>query len=124
LDDFQPRHEGALQAYLRQAVHNRICDLIRRARRRPAPATLEGDMTDPGSSPLEQAIGAQALARYDAALAALEPDEQQAIIGRLELGYDYGELAAALGKPSRDAARQAVRRAVLRLAERMRDVGA
>jgi DNA-directed RNA polymerase specialized sigma24 family protein len=81
-------------------------------------------MTDLGFSPLEQAIGAQALARYDAALAALEADEQQAIIGRLELGYDYGELAAALGKPSRDAARQAVRRAVLRLAERMRDVGA
>jgi RNA polymerase sigma-70 factor (ECF subfamily) len=121
LDDFQPRHDGALQAYLRQAIHNRICDLIRRAKRRPAEAALEDDMIDAGASPLERAIGSQALERYDSALAGLEADDQQAIIGRLELGYDYEELAAALGKPSSEAARQAVRRALLRLAARMKD---
>lgn len=33
---FRPRREGALQAYLRQAVMNRIRDEIRRSRRRPA----------------------------------------------------------------------------------------
>jgi DNA-directed RNA polymerase specialized sigma24 family protein len=37
----------------------------------------------------------------------------------LELGYDYVELASALGRPSADAARMAVRRAMLRLAARM-----
>jgi RNA polymerase sigma-70 factor (ECF subfamily) len=51
----------------------------------------------------------------------LSASDQEAIIGRIELGYDYGELAAALGKPSPAAARMAVRRALLRLAENMRN---
>ena len=33
------------------------------------------------------------------------------------MGYDYVELAEALGKPTPDAARKAVQRAVVRLAE-------
>jgi RNA polymerase sigma factor (sigma-70 family) len=37
---FRPRREGALQAYLRQAVMNRIRDEIRRSRRRPASEDL------------------------------------------------------------------------------------
>ena len=72
-------------------------------------------------SPLDRAIGQEASARYEAALAELKPPEREAIIGRIELGYDYDELAAALGKPSGEAARLAVRRALLRLAEVMRD---
>lgn len=119
LEQFEPRREGALQAYLRQAVLNRIHDALRRAHRRPTPVTLEESIEDEGTSPLEQAIGAEALARYDAALAALLPADREAIIGRIELGYDYDELAAVLGKPSVDAARMAVRRAMLKLAELM-----
>ena len=38
LDAFEPRHEGALQAYLRQAVVNRVRDEVRRVGRRPAAA--------------------------------------------------------------------------------------
>src|SRR6266496_3663361 len=53
LDVFEPTREGALQAYLRQAVMNRIRDEIRRAARRPAHAELEGTEVDPGRSPLE-----------------------------------------------------------------------
>jgi DNA-directed RNA polymerase specialized sigma24 family protein len=49
--------------------------------------------------------------------------EQEAIIGRLELQYTYDELAIALGKPSPDAARMAVTRALKRLAEEMRRGG-
>jgi RNA polymerase sigma-70 factor (ECF subfamily) len=78
-------------------------------------------MTFEGESPLDRVIGVEARARYDAALSALSAGEQQAIIGRIEMGYDYNELAAALGKPSPAAARMAVRRALLRLAEKMRD---
>ena len=37
LKQFEYRHDGALQAYLRQAVNNRILDEIRRAQRRPSP---------------------------------------------------------------------------------------
>ena len=115
------RGEGALQAYLRQAVMNRIRDLVRRAQRQPAIVAVDEDMTFEGESPLDEAIGAQARARYDAGLSMLSASDQEAIIGRIELGYDYGELAAALGKPSPAAARMAVRRALLRLAENMRN---
>ena len=57
-----------------------------------------------------------------AALAALQPGDREAIVGRIELGYDYSELAAALAKPTSEAARKAVGRAVLRLAEKMTEI--
>ena len=40
-------------------------------------------------------------------------------MGRLELQYSYEELAALLGKPSANAARVAVTRALERLVEAM-----
>jgi RNA polymerase sigma-70 factor (ECF subfamily) len=73
-------------------------------------------------SPLEELIGKQALDRYDAALADLKPEEREAIVGRLEFGMSYAELATALGKSSPDAARMTVTRALLKVVERMRDV--
>jgi DNA-directed RNA polymerase specialized sigma24 family protein len=69
---------------------------------------------------LEDAIGAEAAARYVAALARLEPEEREAIIGRVEMEYSYADLAEVLGKPTADAARKAARRALLRLAEEMK----
>jgi DNA-directed RNA polymerase specialized sigma24 family protein len=44
---------------------------------------------------------------------------REAIIGRVELGLSYAELAAAMGRPSADAARMAVGRALLKLAKRL-----
>ena len=73
-------------------------------------------------SPLEQAIGRENLQRYRRALSALKPDEHEAIIGRIEMGYTYQELADTLGKPSADAARKATERALVRLAEELRRV--
>jgi len=119
IETFRPERVGALQAYLRQAVLNRIRDELRRVSRRPAADTLEDAHVDPGPSPLEEAIGREAIARYEAALATLRPEEQEAIIGRIELGYTYDELAEALGKPSGDAARKAAERALVRLVEEM-----
>jgi len=121
IEAFEPNREGALQAYLRQAVLNKIRDAIRRAERRPAATPLDEEMAAEDTSPLERAVGAEALARYDDALTKLRPDDREAIIGRIELGYDYDELAEVLGKPSREAARLAVHRAMLRLAETMKD---
>ncbi len=119
IDVFEYRVDSALQAYLRQAVMNRIRNEIRRASRHPAPAALDSAAPDAGSSPLEQLIGKQAVVAYKEAMAALEPDEREAIIGRVELGLSYAELAAAMGRPSADAARMAVGRALLKLARRL-----
>jgi RNA polymerase sigma factor (sigma-70 family) len=117
LDGFESRHPGALQAYLRQAVMNRIRNEIRRATRHPSPETLDSAAPDEALSPLEELIGKQTLDAYEEAMAALEPAEREAIIGRVELGLSYEELATAMGRPSADAARMAVGRALLKLAK-------
>jgi RNA polymerase sigma-70 factor (ECF subfamily) len=118
---FKPRHEGALQAYLRQALMNRIRDELRRTKRQGGPSDgLDSQAEDPAPSPLDQAIGRQATERYEAALKRLKAGDQEAIIGRLELGLSYDELALALDKPSADAARKAAQRALVRLAAEMK----
>ena len=120
LKHFEARHPGALQAYLRQAIANHIRDEIRKVNSRPA---IGGDLpeskVDPGPSPLERAIGRERLDRYDAALAKLRPVEREAIVARLELQQSYEEVALALGKPSADAARMLVARAVNNLIRAM-----
>ena len=119
LEHFEPRHEGALQAYLRQTLLNRIRDELRRVDRRPILTSLDGREIEPCPSPLEAAIGSEALLRYEEALTRLRPEEREAVIARVELGYSYAELAEALGKPSSEAARKAAERALVRLAEEM-----
>lgn len=119
LDAFDARHQGALQAYLRQAVMNRIRDLIRQRNRRPVQAELPEHLEDQGTSPLDQAIGAENIARYERALQRLTAPDREAVIGRIELQYSYEELAVALCKPTSAAARMAVTRAMKRLAEEM-----
>lgn len=117
LDVFEYRVDAALQGYLRQAVMNRIRNEIRRATRHTAPDTLDSEAPDAGLSPLEALIGKQTVERYEEALASLEPPDRDAIIGRVELGLGYSELAAVMGRPSADAARMAVSRALLKLAK-------
>jgi RNA polymerase sigma factor (sigma-70 family) len=120
LETFRPERTGALQAYLRQALMNRIRDELRRAHRRPAPAELSERLPAASASPLEEAIGQEALDVYEAALAALRPEDREAVIARVELQQSYAEIAAILDKPSAEAARVAVYRALLRLAEKMK----
>lgn len=121
LGEFEPRHDGALQAYLRQALLNRVQDEIRRAQRRPGKAELDEEQADGGASPLEEAVGRQALERYETALARLREDDRAAVLMRVELRCGYQEIAEALGKPSADAARMTVARALVRLVEEMGD---
>ena len=119
LESFEPRHQGALQAYLRQAVANRIRDEIRRVTRRPVPEELGDGHVDPGPSPLEHAIGREGMERYEAALQKLRPKDREAIVARMELQQSYEEIAVALGKTNANAARVAVTRAIARLIEQM-----
>ena len=46
-------------------------------------------------------------------------NDRKAIVASIELGYSYDQIALMLGKPSAEAARLAVRRALLRLGEEM-----
>jgi RNA polymerase sigma factor (sigma-70 family) len=121
IDAFEPRHEGALQAYLRQALTNRVRDEVRRVNRYP---TVEGlddadHHPDAAASPLEEAIGHEAMERYETALQELRPEERDIIIARVEMQQTYQQIAQMHGKSSPDAARMAVSRALVRLAEEM-----
>ena len=120
IDGFEPRHEGALQAYLRQAILNRIRDEIRRRRRRPEVTVLDSDVAEVEPSQLERVIGQQTVERYEAALGRLREDDRELLIGRIELGLSYQELADAVGKPSPEAARKAAQRALVKLVEELR----
>lgn len=120
IGDFEPRRVGALQAYLRQAIVNRLRDELRRKGRGPDSTDLKDIELDATQSPLEEAIGREAVDNYQRALQRLKREEREAIIARVEMGYSYDELAELLGKPTREAARKAAQRALVRLAEEMK----
>jgi RNA polymerase sigma factor (sigma-70 family) len=123
VDRFEPKHEGALQAYLRQALINRVRDETRRADRCPEIVAIDIREVAAGQSPLEAAIGAEAIERYESALGRLDQDDRAAVVARLELGESYAEVAVALNKPTANAARMAVSRAMLKLAMEMQRAG-
>lgn len=120
VEAFEPRGEGALQAYLRQAVMNRIRNEFRSKRRRPSFEDVDEQAPADGTSPLEAAIRQQQLDRYDSALSRLSDQERDLIVARVEMGLTYEEIAEALGKPSWNAARMATARALLRLADELK----
>ena len=119
LDRIEVRGPGAFQAFVRQAVLNRIRDELRWAKLRPGPEGVPETIADRASTPLENAIGADVLDRYERALADLSEEERELLHLRIELDFDYDAIAAMTGRPSRDAARMAVQRALARLADRM-----
>ncbi len=119
IDTFEPRHEGAFQAYVRQALLNKIRDQVRRGQRHPAPAELSLDQVASDPSPLEEAIGRQLLDRYEDALLRLKADDHEAIVARIEMGLSWAEVAELLGKNTAAAAQMAVTRALVRLAKEM-----
>ncbi len=119
LEKFDPRHEGAFQGFLRQIMVNRVRDEVRSARRKPAGEELEDEHAADDPSPMELAIGREALDRYEAALARLKPQERELIVARFELDFSNDEIAALFDKPTPSAARVAVGRALVRLAEEM-----
>ena len=115
--------EDALHGYLRQAILNRIRNELRRASRHPLRAELDPEAPGASASPLEAAIGAQRLERYERGLASLSVSDREAIIGRLELGLTFQELAGAMRKPTANAARVEVTRALVRLIQLMAEAG-
>ena len=119
LPAFEPQRDGALLGYLRRTLVNRIRDQFRHASRHPAPVPLESNVPIDEASPLEVTIDLETRARYRRALGRLRPGDRHAILARLEHGFSYEQLALILGKPTAEAARLAVRRALVRLAREM-----
>lgn len=116
LEAFEPEREGAFLAYLRTILLNAVREEIRRSSRRGTPEEIGEEIPDGRRSVVEEVAGRQSLERYERALAALPERTQHAVLLRVEFGYSYQALAAALGSPSADAARMLVVRALRELA--------
>lgn len=119
LDAFEPRHVGAMQAYLRQSVINRIRDEVRRVVRQPTPVELPEDLTSDRTSPLEVAIQAETYERYRQALTQLKSRDREMVVARIEVQWSIAEIAQRFGLRTVEAARMAVTRALRRLTAQM-----
>lgn len=119
VERFEPRREGAFLAYLRKILLNRLRTAVQRADAGPVLRSLPDRLPGARPSPLEEAIGAEAMSAYEAALDSLTEDQHQAVVLRLEMGLGFQQVAEAMESPSADAARMLVARGLARLSERM-----
>ena len=121
LSSFESNRVSVLRLYLRRAVENRIRDELRRVRRQQSLIAPETPVSasDEGAPHLQQLVDAQSWQRYLEGLKRLRAGDRRLIVGRVELGYNYQQLAFVEQLPSVDAARMALRRAVLRLVKAM-----
>ncbi len=117
---FEPRRDHGLHLYLREALRNQIRDELRRIYRSPEQAAeLSDSLPDDAPSPFERAAGDEARARYEKALEDLPEDERTMVVSRVEFGLSWRDIAELSGRPSADAARMAVSRALVHLAHVM-----
>ncbi len=119
-DGLDLRSRRALAGYLRQTVRNRLLDEHRRLAVRGPSEPLPDALPDPSPSPFDRAVTREEQRRYRAALAQLRPRDRELIVAHVELEYTHAQLACMIGRTPH-AARMALRRAISRLAERMRD---
>ena len=117
LDWFESKRGSAMRAYLRRVAENRIRDELRRAtRRRDAIAPDQAvRASEDGAPQLRQLVEGDAWRRYLDGLRRMRPRDRRLVVGRVELGYNYRQLALLERLPSPDAARMALRRALVQL---------
>lgn len=109
------RKPGDLEAYLREAVINRIRDRARRIQREPLLVSVDPDLKDDLPTPLTIALSGERWARYQAAFSELTVQQREALIARTEMGCSWEQVAEAINSPSPAAARMLFNRAVERL---------
>jgi RNA polymerase sigma-70 factor (ECF subfamily) len=119
LGHFEYRHEGAFLAYLRRILLNALRGEIRRATRRRTETGLSDSVPDLGASVVDWVAGRETMERYERALGELGEDQRIAVMLRLEFDFTYAQVAEALGRPTEDAARMYVTRAIAQLAKIM-----
>lgn len=117
MEGFEQRHDGAFFAYLRKILLNVLRDEIRRSQRKPGGESVDDSLPDPAPSLLEEIASKQVMDAYEDALAILPEKQQEAVILRVEMGMTHPQVAEALGMGSPGAARMAVSRALIKLAE-------
>jgi RNA polymerase sigma-70 factor, ECF subfamily len=117
--DFDYRREGALMDYLRTVTRHLIISLSRvhEPEREELSPMLQADEM----SPAERAVATDQREAFEKALEVLNDRQREAVVMRLEYGFQYDEIAAAVELPTGNAARMMVERAMLKMIEHMRD---
>lgn len=120
---FRSVHVNALRSYLRRTIQNRIEDKLRHAtlRRRLALPSESTRLSDEAAPQHQQFLDNETWGRYLEGLKQLTPRQQRLIVGRLELGYSYRQMALIERLSTPDAARMAFRRALVRLSDVLPD---
>ena len=117
LESFESNRASALRAYLQRAVENRIHDQLRRAQRR-SNTSIPDDaawVTGSGRSRRDRLFDEKGWREYRDGLGRLTARERRLIVGRVEMGCGYRQLAFLEGMSSADAARKALGRAMRKL---------
>ena len=116
-------HSAALRLYLRRMIENQISDQLRRATVRLNALTPSEapQLSDEAAPQFRQLVGNEIWERYLEGLKALTPRHRRLVVGRLEFGYSYRQLALIEKLSTPDAARMAVRRGLVNLSRIMRD---
>ena len=118
VDQFDATRPGGFLAYLRRSLINQIRNEIRSAGARPQASedVHEQELSSPTPGGM---ISSDTVDAYEKALDGLGEDEQAAVILRVEFGLKYPEIAEVLKRPSANAVRMQVSRALVKLAETM-----
>ena len=116
------RTPGALLAYLRRAIRNRIIDAKRKYARQGEWVALPDDCPGHGASPLQRIMEKEEMRRYRAALLRLKARDRQLIVMRIEQQLTYQEIGTQLLMTSPNAARVALMRAMDRLVSALEHV--
>lgn len=119
IDLFDPRHSGAFGVALFVTMKRCLIDQHRRAGRQPEVGETATSLAAEGLSPMEEAIEKEKLERVISARSKLSEEDQALLHARLDLDLGFTDVALLFGKPSPDAARVAVKRAIGRLVKKM-----
>lgn len=119
IDYFDPRHSGAVPAYLYRSAVNRARDEARRANRRPQVVELDEQTPSAGLDPLKAALRGETRRQLRAALSSLRQKDRQLLLARIEGPCCLAEVAKKAGLRSEAAAGMAIGRARRKLRQRL-----
>ena len=121
VSSFRSAHSTAMRIYLRRAVQNRIGDHLRRAilRQSVIEPSQPLRLSDEAAPQLRQVLDDETWERYMEGLKQLTPRHRRLVVGRVECGYSFRQLALLERLSSPDAARMALQRALVRLSSIM-----
>lgn len=119
LTSFEYEREGAFLRYLRVVTRRYVISITRS--KAPATKELDHDIPSPDWNPAEETIRRDQKRAVERALRILTPLQREAVVMRLEYRFSYEEIAKELELPNANAARMLIHRAILKIADYLRD---